>query len=66
MSITTLRTAKFEPLADITALEVAMIFARYIAPAGGCLQFSGITFVEADWAELPPEVRRHFKVEGEL
>ena len=51
----------FRPLPDITAYELAGIFAMVSGPASPA---KGVYFPEAAWETIPESVKRHFSDEG--
>jgi hypothetical protein len=47
----------FDPKPDITAFELAIIFARV---GGGCAPRHGVEIEETQWNKMPLEMRRHW------
>lgn len=52
--------ANFEPEPDITTYELAYIVSRLSFISGPPRR--GVLFTEEQWADLPPNIRRHFIV----
>lgn len=50
----------FRPQEDITAYEVAVIWAHTAAPPYGIIWNTGTKFTQAQWANLPISMKRHF------
>lgn len=56
-----MRTIYFTPQQDITAFELAYIFARV---GGAVLPRHGIQISELTWEDMPIEMKRHWSTEN--